>query len=115
MENGGSYENDYNYKWKFQGNKELNAASISVRGVLNLLTQNIEGNNNRPMITLGVGDPTVFLSYRTTSSAVDAVVDSVRSFDFNSYSPTVGVLPARRYLCPLINACSSFQSFIYQI
>ncbi|KAF3444079.1 hypothetical protein FNV43_RR13769 [Rhamnella rubrinervis] len=102
--NGGSYENDYNHKWKFQGNKELNNASIfSIRSVINLLTQNIDGNTNRPMISLAIGDPTGFKSYRTTSTAVDAVVDSVRSFDFNSYSPTVGVLPARRAIAQYLS------------
>ncbi|KAH7533390.1 hypothetical protein FEM48_Zijuj04G0125700 [Ziziphus jujuba var. spinosa] len=78
-------------KWKFKGNKELNAASISVAGVVELLFQNINANDHRPTIVLGGGDPSRFPSYRTTSS----VVDSVRSFSFNSYPPTVGLLPAR--------------------
>lgn len=90
------YENEI--KWKFQGNKELNAASLSVRGILNMLLDNLDKAKCKitPSIMLGRGDPTEFPSFRTTPLAVDAVSDALRSFKFNSYAPTVGVLQARR-------------------
>lgn len=88
-------------KWGFEGNKELSSASVSVRGVLNKLVENIDVNNphdQRPVITLARTDPSVFPCFRTTSSAVDAVADAVRSFQFNGYPPTVGVASAKKYV-----------------
>ncbi|KAH7533393.1 tyrosine aminotransferase isoform X1 [Ziziphus jujuba] len=98
-----------NENWKFQGNKELNAASISVRGVLNLLMLNIDPHHHRPTIMLGSADPTDFPSYRITSSAVDAVVDSVRSFCFNSYPPTVGIHSARSAIAKYLSQDLPYQ------
>lgn len=95
MENNGD-NSDHQIKWKFQGNKDLNAASISVRGILNMLVDNLDKSDQRPCIMLGRGDPTEFPSFRTTPLAVDAVTDALRSFNFNSYAPTVGVLQGRR-------------------
>ncbi|KAK6919630.1 Aminotransferase, class I/classII [Dillenia turbinata] len=83
--------------WKFKGNKELNSASaITVRGALNALMSNLNASDERAAIPLGHGDPSAFPCFRTTTVADDAICDSVRSAKFNSYSPTVGILPARR-------------------
>lgn len=84
-------------EWGFQGNQELNASSISVRGVLNQLMEHRNKDDNRPIISLGRADPTAYPSYRTTTLAADAVADAVRSFEFNCYPPTVGVAGGRRY------------------
>ncbi|OWM91065.1 probable aminotransferase TAT2 [Punica granatum] len=84
-------------KWRFRGNKDLTTASaITVRGVLNMLKDNLSKDDPRTVIPLGHGDPSAFPCFRTTSTAEDAIVDSVRSAKFNGYSSTVGILPARR-------------------
>ncbi|KAF8404196.1 hypothetical protein HHK36_009079 [Tetracentron sinense] len=49
--------------------------------------------DKRPIIPLGHGDPFAFLCFRTTYIAEDAMVDVVRYSKFNSYAPTVGILP----------------------
>lgn len=85
-------------KWGFKGNRELSAASVSVRGVLNELTKNINQEDQRPLITLASNDPSVFTYFQTTSFAADAIVDAVRSFQFNGYCPSAGVASARRFL-----------------
>lgn len=72
------------------------AASVNVRGILYKLLDNINKDDDRPTIPLGHGDPSPFPSFRTSTSAEDAVIDAVRSGHFNSYAPTVGLLPARR-------------------
>uniref|UniRef100_A0A2N9J832 Uncharacterized protein n=1 Tax=Fagus sylvatica TaxID=28930 RepID=A0A2N9J832_FAGSY len=82
-------------KWSFQGNPELNASSISVRGVLNQLFENLDKEDKRPIIPLGRADPTAFPSYQTTRLAPDAVADATLSYNFNSYPPTLGVADAR--------------------
>ncbi|KAL9243801.1 hypothetical protein vseg_017643 [Gypsophila vaccaria] len=96
MENGGEMK-----KWKFQGNKTLlKASDKTVRGVLNMVMDNInhddDDDNERKVIALGHGDPSCFPCFRTSPSAVKAVVDSVMSSQYNGYAPTVGILPARR-------------------
>uniref|UniRef100_A0A2N9I767 Aminotransferase class I/classII large domain-containing protein n=1 Tax=Fagus sylvatica TaxID=28930 RepID=A0A2N9I767_FAGSY len=83
-------------KWGFQGNPELNASSISVRGVLNQLFENLDKEDKRPIIPLGRADPTAFPSYQTTRLAPDAVADATLSYNFNSYPPTLGIADARR-------------------
>lgn len=85
-------------KWGFQGNPELIASSISVRGVLTKLMANRNKEDKRPTIPLGRADPTEFPSYRTTPVAPDAVADATYSYNFNCYPPTVGIAEARRYV-----------------
>lgn len=57
---------------------------------------NLNGSDPRPIIPLGHGDPSAFPCFRTASAAENAIVCSLQSAKFNCYSPTVGVLPARR-------------------
>lgn len=83
-------------KWGFQGNTELNSAAISVRGVLNLLMENVNKDDRRPVVPLARTDPSTFPCFRTTPAAADAVAEAVRSSQFNCYPPTVGVASARR-------------------
>ncbi|KAK9285638.1 hypothetical protein L1049_024836 [Liquidambar formosana] len=84
-------------KWCFRGNEELHAASaITIRGVRNMLMQNLDEADKRPTVPLGHGDPSVFPSFHTTHIAEDAIVNALRSAKFNCYAPTVGIPPARR-------------------
>ena len=101
-------------KWSFQGNPELNASSISVRGVLNQLFENLDKEDKRPIIPLGRADPTAFPSYQTTRLAPDAVADATLSYNFNSYPPTLGVADARRYVefIKPFNIILIYQTFI---
>ncbi|CAN6706653.1 unnamed protein product [Malus baccata var. baccata] len=99
-------ENGWQKKWQFRGNEELNTASISVRGALTMLMKNLRnpaGDDQRPTIMLGRGDPTEFRSFWTTPAAVDAVADALHSFKFNSYCPTGGVIPARRAIAEYLS------------
>ncbi|KAI4333932.1 hypothetical protein L6164_018681 [Bauhinia variegata] len=89
MENGAK-------KWCFQGNKELNASSISVRGVFNMLVSNLNKEDRRTMIRLCRADPTDFQCFRTTPVAPDAITTTVQSYRFNSYPSTVGLIEGRR-------------------
>ncbi|GLT41645.1 hypothetical protein SLA2020_156920 [Shorea laevis] len=90
MENG-------SMKWCFQGNQELGQKSdVTIRAVLNMLRENLNKDDSRPVIPLGHGDPSPFPCFRTAAAAVDAISDALRSAEYNSYAPTIGVLPARR-------------------
>ncbi|XP_073118946.1 tyrosine aminotransferase-like [Henckelia pumila] len=92
MENGGLSRN----QWRFRGNEGLTKASaLTVRGVLNMLMDNLNANDTRPVIPLGHGDPSAFPSFRTAISAEDALCSAIRTARFNGYSSTVGIPAAR--------------------
>ncbi|RVW46778.1 Tyrosine aminotransferase [Vitis vinifera] len=98
-------ENGSKKRWGFQGNQELNmAAAVTIRGVLGKVMSNLSEEDNRPVIPLGHGDPSAFPCFRTTPVAEDAIADAVRSAKFNSYAPTVGLLPARSMLSQLAHS-----------
>ncbi|XP_021733335.1 tyrosine aminotransferase-like [Chenopodium quinoa] len=93
MENGGGETQ----KWNFKGNNSLSKASgITVSGVLNSLMKNLNPSDNRQILRLGHGDPSHFPCFYTSPFAEDAVVDALRSRQFNCYSSTAGILPARK-------------------
>ncbi|XP_054811697.1 S-alkyl-thiohydroximate lyase SUR1-like [Prosopis cineraria] len=85
-------------KWRFQANQDLiEASSRSVRKIVVTLMESLGKEDTRPAIPLGHGDPSVFPYFRTTVVAEDAVVDAIRSGNYNSYCTDLqGVLPARR-------------------
>ncbi|KAL8158529.1 hypothetical protein V2J09_000066 [Rumex salicifolius] len=86
-------------KWRIRGNEELcpsSKESVSVRGVLTELRLSLNPADNRHVIPIGHGDPSAFPCFLTTSTAVDAVVDALRSASFNGYPPTSGIPPARQ-------------------
>ncbi|KAK6157174.1 hypothetical protein DH2020_011422 [Rehmannia glutinosa] len=110
MENGGSPMN----QWRFKGNEELTLASaVTIRGVLNMLMENLNVHETRPVIPLGHGDPSAFPSFRTTPFAEDAICAAVRTAKFNGYSSTVGIPPARsrdsvlKFISKLNRECAS--------
>jgi tyrosine aminotransferase len=72
------------------------AGTMSIRAVLNRVFSSVDGSGPRPVLTLGSGDPTASPCFRPPPEAEDAIVEALRSGKHNGYSPTVGVLPARR-------------------
>ncbi|KAJ0963095.1 hypothetical protein J5N97_028217 [Dioscorea zingiberensis] len=96
MEKGGEDGGESAAQWRFVPNAALATASnTTIRGFLNLLLSNLDGNGPRPVIPLGHGDPSNFPCFRTTRAAEDAIVSAVLSASFNSYAPTVGLATAR--------------------
>jgi hypothetical protein len=72
------------------------AGELSIRPVLNRVFSFVDASGPRPVLMLGSGDPTASACFRTAPEAEDAIVNALRSREYNGYSPTVGVLPARR-------------------
>ncbi|XP_025012892.1 nicotianamine aminotransferase 1 isoform X2 [Ricinus communis] len=97
-------ENGVSTKWGFRANEGLTAAAaVTVRGVLDALNSNLNKEDERTVIPLGHGDPSAFPSFLTASAAEDAIVDALKSAKYNCYSPTVGLLPARRAIADYLN------------
>ena len=70
--------------------------NITIKGILGLLTANVDDESKRRVISLGMGDPSAYSCFHTAAVAEESVVDTLRSERFNGYSPTVGLPETRR-------------------
>ncbi|XWS52107.1 hypothetical protein CRYUN_Cryun11dG0038700 [Craigia yunnanensis] len=85
-------------------NQEMDTAStITIKGILSLLIQNVDEKNGKRLISLGMGDPTVYSCFHTTHAAGEAVVEALQSEKFNGYSPTVGLPQTRRAIAEYLS------------
>ncbi|KAK1418078.1 hypothetical protein QVD17_27217 [Tagetes erecta] len=76
--------------------------NVTIKGILGMLMASIDDEKKR-LISLGMGDPTAFSCFTTTSVAEDAVVDALSSHKFNGYSPTVGLPQTRSAICEYLS------------
>ncbi|CAO2814481.1 unnamed protein product [Amaranthus hypochondriacus] len=84
-------------KWRFKGGQSLSTKSnLTVRGVLDMLKTNLNPDDPRQVLPLAHGDPSQFPSFFTSPSAVVAIVDALRSRQFNCYASSNGVFAARK-------------------
>ncbi|KAJ3686123.1 hypothetical protein LUZ61_015287 [Rhynchospora tenuis] len=91
-------------RWHFGHNKAAAVAgSRSLRGAINKVITCVEETGPRPVIPLANGDPSVFPSFRTTPIAEEAIVEAVRSAQYNNYAPTNGLLSARRVVAEYLS------------
>ncbi|KAG4386035.1 hypothetical protein JHK82_034510 [Glycine max] len=101
---------DGSEKWNFQGNKKLNASSISVRGVYNMLMERVNNSRDKkPLVPLCRVDPTENPLFRTTPEATDSVSTAVNSYNFNCYPPTVGLPDAKRAIANYLSSDLPYQ------
>lgn len=91
---------------------ENGGSTITIKGILSLLMESIseledeEGRCVKRVISLGMGDPTLYSCFRTTQVSLQAVSDSLLSNKFHGYAPTVGLPQTRRLF-------SSFTCFLF--
>ncbi|KAI3457424.1 hypothetical protein Pfo_014087 [Paulownia fortunei] len=89
----------------YGGRQEIEAPNnITIKGILGLLMANTDAkDDSRKVISLGIGDPTAYSCFSTTSAAREAVVDALRSAKFNGYSPTVGLPQTRKAIAEYLS------------
>ncbi|KAL7588040.1 hypothetical protein Lser_V15G40548 [Lactuca serriola] len=84
-------------KWAFQRNSEQKTVlETPTSSVLNMLTSNLNQSDCRPIIPMAHGEPSLSPCFGTIQMTADAIAEAVHSAKFNGYSPTGGLLPARR-------------------
>ncbi|KAL2944415.1 putative aminotransferase TAT2 [Bienertia sinuspersici] len=82
-------------------NQELNNCEdktqnmITIKGIIGLIMSQIDDDNQRAVISLGMGDPTAYSCFTTSHVAEEAVAHTLSSAKFNGYAPTQG-LPQTR-------------------
>ena len=82
---------------------DTTSTTITIKGILSLLLQNVDENDGRRLISLGMGDPTAFSCFHTTHVSQEAVVDALQSDKFNGYAPTVGLPQTRRAIAEYLS------------
>ncbi|KAK9049287.1 hypothetical protein SSX86_031745 [Deinandra increscens subsp. villosa] len=92
-------------EWGFKENHELHAAAgFTIRNILESIIGNIDQKRSgKPMIHLGHGDPSIYPCFRTSVSVEDALVESIRSANFNCYPSGIGIDPARSALAEYLS------------
>ncbi|OMO91914.1 Aminotransferase, class I/classII [Corchorus olitorius] len=78
-------------------------STITIKGTLSLLMQNVDEQNGKRLISLGMGDPTLYSCFHTTRVAGESVVEALQSEKFNGYSPTVGLPQTRRAIAEYLS------------
>ncbi|KMT13115.1 hypothetical protein BVRB_4g086570 [Beta vulgaris subsp. vulgaris] len=68
---------------------------ITIKGIIGLIMSQIDEDNQKDVISLGMGDPTAFSCFTTSYVAEEAVARTLSSAKFNGYAPTQG-LPQTR-------------------
>ncbi|XP_028798531.1 probable aminotransferase TAT2 isoform X2 [Neltuma alba] len=80
------------------------ASTITIKGILSLLMQSVDGNGgDKRVISMGMGDPSIYTCFHTTNIAQEAVVDTLQSQKFNGYAPTVGLLQTRKAIAEYLS------------
>ncbi|CAL0333742.1 unnamed protein product [Lupinus luteus] len=86
-------------------------STITIKGILSLLMASVNESNdaNNRVISLGMGDPTIYTCFRTTTVADEAVADKIYSHKFNGYAPTAGLLQARNAIAEYLSCDLPYQ------
>ncbi|KAF3442472.1 hypothetical protein FNV43_RR16388 [Rhamnella rubrinervis] len=85
------------------GGVDKASKTITIKGILGLLMENIDESDKRRVISLGIGDPTVYSCFHLPKVAEYAVVDALQSENFNGYAPTVGLPQTRRAIAEYLS------------
>lgn len=59
-----------------------------IRNILETMT--LTPNPEKKMISLSIGDPTVFGNLKPPQNVIDAIADGAKSGKFNGYAPSTG-------------------------
>ena len=65
-----------------------------IRNILE--TMNIQPHPDKPMISLSIGDPTIFGNLNPSSNAITAITEALKSGKYNGYAPSSGYVEARQ-------------------
>ncbi|KAD6794528.1 hypothetical protein R6Q59_021496 [Mikania micrantha] len=68
--------------------------NVTIKGILGTLMTSV--NEEKKVISLGMGDPTAYSCFTANTVVKDSVVQTLESQKFNGYSPTVGLLQTRK-------------------
>ncbi|XP_048672930.1 tyrosine aminotransferase isoform X2 [Caretta caretta] len=90
-------------RWAVRASEMSKKTFNPIRAIVD--TMKVEPNPNKPMISLSLGDPTVFGNLPTDDEVTQAVKEALDSGNYNGYAPSVGYQSCRQvvaayYSCP---------------
>ncbi|KAF9437945.1 hypothetical protein BGZ76_010488 [Entomortierella beljakovae] len=80
--------------WKVNASIIAKRTSNPIRAIVDHIK--VKPNVNKSMISLALGDPTLFGNFKIHESCTEAVVKQLRSYKSNGYPPSTGYLEARQ-------------------
>nr|XP_025039548.1 tyrosine aminotransferase [Pelodiscus sinensis] len=90
-------------RWAVRASEMSKKTFNPIRAIVD--SMKVEPNPNKPMISLSLGDPTVFGNLPTDDEVTQAVKEALDSGRYNGYAPSVGYQSCRQvvaahYSCP---------------
>ncbi|KAI7895582.1 tyrosine aminotransferase [Mucor mucedo] len=80
--------------WKIKSSRTANQAHNPIRAIVDQLKLN--PNVTKSLISLSIGDPTIFGNFNVDPSINEAVAKQLNSYQANGYPPADGTLQARK-------------------
>ncbi|VFQ79218.1 unnamed protein product [Cuscuta campestris] len=77
--------------------------NITIKGIIGLLLETVKSDDGKKAISLGMGDPTVYSCFTSPPLAHQAVAETLCSYKFNGYSPTVGLPQTRKAIADYLS------------
>ena len=90
-----------NNNWKVNSSELARNTFNPIRNILE--TMDMKPNPEKSMISLSIGDPTVFGNLKTHDIITKAMVQAVESGKYNGYGPSTGIFEAREAVAKFIS------------
>ena len=85
---------DATKQWKVSASAMSKKTFNPIRNILE--NMDLQPNPTKPMISLSIGDPTVFGNLKPDQKIIDAVEESLKSGKHNGYGPSTGFVESRK-------------------
>ncbi|EXC11454.1 hypothetical protein L484_000738 [Morus notabilis] len=113
MENGTAVDAEQHLNFcRDEDGEPERASAMSIRAVLYMIRANLD--DRKPPVPLGHGDPSAFPRFRTPTVAEDAIVDALRSANFNHYSSPANGFLSRTTACAAAHECAAAHAWALQ-
>ena len=91
----------YEEEWNVSASSLAKNTFNPIRNILE--TMNIQPNPDKPMISLSIGDPTIFGNLNPSSNAISAITEALKSGKYNGYAPSSGYVESRQAIADHIS------------
>ena len=104
---------------KYEEEWNVNASSLAkntfnpIRNILE--TMNIQPHPDKPMISLSIGDPTIFGNLNPSSNAISAITEALKSGKYNGYAPSSGYVESRQAIADHVSCGGKLTSLFIEM
>ena len=91
----------YEEEWNVSASSLAKNTFNPIRNILE--TMNIQPHPDKPMISLSIGDPTIFGNLNPSSNAISAITEALKSGKYNGYAPSSGYVESRQAIADHIS------------